>query len=158
MATVASLWIGDRLGPIEQASIRSFLKVGDTFILYAYNPIIGIPPGVEVKDAQEILPCTRIIRHKKTGSPAIHADLFRYALLEKTGITWVDLDVIALKPFRFEGDYVFGYENERSVANGVLRLPKNSKTLQELLSIKIDTKGYPPKSLDSVALDISSNI
>ena len=33
MATVASLWIGERLGMIEQASIRSFLKVGDRLVI-----------------------------------------------------------------------------------------------------------------------------
>ena len=145
VAIVASLWIGEGLSVVEQASIRSFQKVGDHFVLYAYGPVSGVPEGVEVRDAQEVFPCTNIVRHKKTGSPAIHADLFRYALLEKVGLIWVDLDVIALKSFEFSGDYVFAYESAASVANGILKLPPESETLKQLRAIKMDAKGYPPQ-------------
>ena len=129
---------------IEQASICSFLKVGDQFILYTYNPIAGVPAGVELRDAQEIYPCHSIIRHKKSGSPALHADLFRYALLSKTDYIWVDLDVIALRSFEFPSQWVFGLETEREVNNAVLKLPKNSKALHELLKINERTIGLPP--------------
>ncbi|MFZ1418154.1 MAG: hypothetical protein WAS93_07430 [Burkholderiaceae bacterium] len=144
MATVASLWIGDRLGMIEQASIRSFLKVGDHFILYAYNPIAGVPDGVEMRDAQEIYPCHNIIRHRKSGSPALHSDLFRYALLAKTDCIWVDLDMIALRSFDFPSEWVFGIETEGEVNGAVLNMPKNSKALQELLKFNERMVGFPP--------------
>lgn len=144
MATVASLWIGERLGMIEQASIRSFLKVGDRFVLYVYNPVAGVPDGVEVRDAQEVYPCHTIIRHKKTGSPALHSDLFRYALLAKTDYIWVDLDMIALRSFDFPSPWVFGLETEGEVNGAVLNMPKESKALQELLKFNERTVGLPP--------------
>lgn len=144
IATVASLWIGERLGMIEKASIRSFLKVGDHFILYAYNPIANVPDGVEVRDAQEVYPCRSIIRHKKSGSPALHSDLFRYALQAKTDYIWVDLDIIALRSFDFPRPWVFGLETETEANNAVLKLPKDSQTLQELLKINERTIGLPP--------------
>lgn len=144
MATVASLWIGERLGMIEKASIRSFLKVGDHFILYAYNPIANVPDGVEVRDAQEVYPCRSIIRHKKSGSPALHSDLFRYALLAKTDYIWVDLDIIALRSFDFPSEWVFGIETQGEVNGAVLNMPKDSKALQELLKFNENMIGFPP--------------
>lgn len=144
MATVASLWIGNTLGAIEVASIRSFLTQGDDFILYTYDQVQNIPDGTEVKDAREIFPTETIIRHKKNGSPAIHADLFRYKMLAQTDYIWVDLDVIALKPFNFDSDWVFGLETEREANNAILRLPRDSQTLRDLLSLATISRGLPP--------------
>ena len=144
MATVASLWIGNTLGPIEMASIRSFLGQGDDFILYTYGPVQNIPEGTQTRDAREIFPTETIIRHKKTGSPAIHADLFRYKLLAQTSYIWVDLDVIALKPFKFDSDWIFGLETEQEANNAVLKLPRNSQTLNDLLSLTTISRGTPP--------------
>lgn len=147
MTQVASLWIGDSLGLIEQASIKSFLHHGYDYTLYVYEKVKNIPDGVIVEDARSIFETDKIIRHKKTGSPAIHADLFRYLLLAKTNNTWVDLDVVAVRKFRLNSEWIFGLEidtEEYKEANiAVLRLPKSSKTLQSLLTINIDTKAIP---------------
>lgn len=144
MADLASFWVGDRLGPIEIASLRSFLRHGDRMTVYSPTPLEQLPDGVLWRDAGEIMSCDRIIRHRKTGSPALHSDLFRYQLMAKTGQIWVDLDVIALRPFDFGSDWVFGYETPDLVAMGILRLPRTSRTLQGLLSLKPDTVGFPP--------------
>jgi hypothetical protein len=108
------------------------------------DDVQGIPPGVIVKDARDILPTNHVIRHSKTGSPALHSDLFRYALLGKTQKTWVDLDIIARSPLIFPTDYIFGYESANEVNGAVLRLPENSPALKELLQYKITSHGYPP--------------
>ena len=140
---LATLWIGDSLGDIERASARSFLKQGNELTLYSYSPIGNVPKGVICKDANEILRSDVIIRHKKTGSPAIHADFFRYALMQKTDFVWVDLDIIAVKPFDFDDFWIFGYESSGVVNNAVLRLPKDSKTLYELSKYGLNYKGIP---------------
>ncbi len=144
MKTVASLWIGDRLGVIERTSINSFLKQGHHFILYAYNNLKNIPDGIELRNAQDIFPCEHIIQHKKTGSVALHSDLFRYALMKQKEIIWVDLDIIALKHFNFDTDWIIGFEKDNSVGNAVLRLPEYSKALQEIQKITPTTKWLPP--------------
>ena len=144
MNSVASLWIGNSLGLIERASIQSFLKSGHRFVLYGYNPIDGVPDGVEFRSAQEVLPTSNIIRHKKSGSPALHSDLFRYALLAKTDHIWVDLDVIALRHFDFSSDWVFGLETPGEINGAVLKLPKDSLVLQDLLAFDEHTIGLPP--------------
>lgn len=145
ISTIASLWIGDELGDIELASIRSFQKHGHKFFLYAYGPIIGVPKSVEILDANTIFQSSKVIRHLKNGSPAIHSDLFRYALMMKTNHIWVDLDIIALRQFSFPSEYVFGYENGDTVSNAVLRLPRSSTSLELLLALEEGTTGIPPQ-------------
>lgn len=141
---VASLWIGRKLGPIELASIRSFQQQGHIFTLFGYDPIENCPSDVRFRDAREILDIGRIVLHRKTQSPALHSDLFRYAMVAKTGFVWVDLDIVALRPFDFPDDYVLGYEGTDSVGSAVLQLPKSSPALSALSGFSPDTRGLPP--------------
>lgn len=146
MKNIASLWIGNTLGVIERSSIKSFLRQGHNFTLYTYSTVEGIPDGVEIRDASEVYPCETIVHHKKTGSPALHSDLFRYALMEKSNTVWVDLDIVALKKFDFSTDWVIGFESEAHsfVGSAVLQLPESSKTLQAAKKIDEKTRGLPP--------------
>lgn len=141
---LASFWVGNKLSPLEQASAISFLSQGHRLFLYVMDDVMGVPEGVIIKDAREILPTNSIVRHTKTGSPALHSDLFRYALIGSTNQTWVDLDIIARRPFIFPSEYIFGYESELEVNGAILRLPIASLALTELLRYKIDSHGYPP--------------
>lgn len=143
MADLASFWVGSDLGAIELASIRSFLRHGDSFTVYAPHPISNLPDGAIWRDANEIMPSTTILRHRKTQSAALHADLFRYALLTKTDSIWVDLDVIALRSFDGAGDWLFGFEAPGAVNNAVLRLPRHSTTLHAMTALTPQSRGVP---------------
>lgn len=105
--TVQSLWIGDALSPIEQLCAQSFLHHGHEFHLYAYDALDGVPAGVVVKDANDIIPQREVFMHR-IGSYAIFSDWFRWALLYQLGGWWVDMDVICLRPFLFDDEFVFG--------------------------------------------------
>lgn len=142
--SVASLWIGDRLSDIELASIKSFLRFGHPYTLYSYEPLINLPEGVIAADANDILPAADILRYAGHGSPAIHANIFRYAMLAATDHIWVDLDIIALKEFKFDSPWVMGFEDGQQINNAVLRLPKESAVLRELLKFRLDSRGLPP--------------
>lgn len=144
MSNVASLWIGKELGLLEQICINSFLRNGDVFTLFVYDDVNNIPPGVIVKDAREVLAVKKIVRHIPTGSPALHSDLFRYALMKKTNLIWVDLDLLALRKFDFNSDYVYGYESQSFINGAVLRIPHESPALKILTSFNEDTVGIPP--------------
>lgn len=144
MATVASLWIGDSLGDIERASAMSFLKHGDRFILYVYSPVSNIPDGIEVRSASEIMPTHKIFRYKKTGSPALHADIFRIFLMQRTDYMWVDLDVVSLKSFDGLGGWIFGKETDCFVNNAVLKIPREATALDIISKYSIDFSGIPP--------------
>lgn len=146
MHELASLWIGDRLSPIELASLHSFVAQGHRMSVYSYAPIANLPECIEALDANEILPSTSILyyRDRKKPSPALHANLFRYAMIARTPKVWVDLDIIALRPLALTSDYVFGFETNQSVNNAVLRLPAQSPTLRDLLTFTADTRGIAP--------------
>lgn len=136
---LASLWIGNSLSGIEQLSAQSFLDHDNALTLYSYEEVSNVPAGVEIRDAREIFDAGRILRHEGKGSPAIHADLFRYQMLAKTDQIWVDLDMVALRPFAFSSPHVYGWENADQVNNAVLGLPAQSQTLRRLLKMTPET-------------------
>lgn len=94
---IQMLWIGDALSPIEQLSMKSFLYHGHTVVLYAYDDIQGIPKDVIVRDADTIVPRSKIFKHM--NSYAAFADLFRWKLMVEKGGYYCDTDVICLQPF-----------------------------------------------------------
>lgn len=143
---VATLWIGDELGPLELASLHSLVTTGHRVTLYSYTPIPNMPAAIVGRDANEVLPATRMLVYKgKRPSPALHSNLFRYALIARTDNIWVDLDVIALKPLRFPDERVYGLEKPGSVNCAVLRLPAKSPVLADLLAFREDSWGVPPQ-------------
>lgn len=106
--TAQFLWIGGSLSPLEQLSLRSFLDHGYTVHLYTYGEVIGVPPGVSLKDGRDILPSARIFAYEAEGfgkgSYAGFADLFRYHLLYKKGGWWFDMDCISIRPLPAPAD------------------------------------------------------
>jgi hypothetical protein len=132
---IHSLWIGPRLTWIELLSLRSWLEHGHRVTLWCYDPIEGIPNGVCTADAAEILPKTAIIRHSKTGSVALFANRFRYHLLRRGPTTWLDADVVLLRPLSQASPHLFGWETPTSINNAVMRLPPESPVLDDLIQL-----------------------
>src|SRR5271166_6167474 len=132
-----SLWTGGELGPIERLSVISALSVGHPLTIYSYAPekLGAVPSGAEIRDAGEVSPYESLAHYLEGGWGALASDFFRYALLAKGLGTWVDLDLLFLKPIDFEDEYVFGWENKKSINGAVLRLPRDSDMLRELCSI-----------------------
>lgn len=85
-----------------------------------------------------------MLRHARTGSPAIHADLFRLNMLQKTGKVWVDADMYCYQPFDFTAPHVFGWEKPGLVCNAVLGLPKDSDALGNMLEFFKDKYAIAP--------------
>ncbi|MDJ1008306.1 MAG: hypothetical protein QNJ13_10830 [Paracoccaceae bacterium] len=141
---VASLWIGGRLSWFEQLCLVSFARAGHAVTLYSYEPIPNLPEGVRPGDAAEIYTGDPILRHARTGSPAIHADMWRLRLLAKTDKIWVDTDLICLKPFDFGTGHIFGWEKPGLVCNAVLGLPRNSPALSGLTGFFEDPHAIAP--------------
>jgi len=144
LPAIASLWIGGRLSWLEQLCLKSFADQGHHVTLYSYAPIDNIPDGVHAGDAEEIYPSEPMLRHARTGSPAIHADMWRLHLLKKTDNIWVDADMYCYRPFDFESPYVYGWEKPGLVCNAVLGLPKDSATLNGLLEFFKDEYAIAP--------------
>jgi hypothetical protein len=129
---VQGLWIGIELSVMEQLSISSFLSNGHVYHLYVYDRPRNIPAGTVVKDANEILPASRIFQYKHRGSYSGFSNFFRYKLLLERGGWWSDTDNICLKPFDFPEDYVFATEvcnGLEVVTSGIIKAPVGSKAM-----------------------------
>jgi hypothetical protein len=133
-----SLWIGDKLGYVERLTMVSALLVGHPFRLYSYNAEIlcGVPSGVEVRDANEVVEYSALARYFDGGHhAALGTDFFRYEMQAKGIGYWVDLDFYFLRPLDFREDYVLGWEHETSINGAILRLPSDSAMVRELCQI-----------------------
>jgi mannosyltransferase OCH1-like enzyme len=126
---IQGLWIGSELSIMEQLCISSFLQNGHQFHLYVYNEMRNIPPGTIIKDGNEILPAERIFMYRDWASYAGFANFFRYKLLLERGGWWVDMDLVCIKPFDFDDEYVFSSEiskGEEVVNCGAIKSPAGS--------------------------------
>jgi len=103
---IQSLWIGAPLSNLEKLCVQSFLDHGHEFHLYTYADIDGVPEGATIKDGNEILPHGELTGGV-TQEPGVLSDYFRYALLNKKGGWWVDMDTVCLRPFDFPNEIVF---------------------------------------------------
>ena len=131
---IQGLWIGEALSTMERLSIASFLAHGHEYHLYTYEDVKNVPAGTHIRDANEILPASAIFQYREQKSFSGFANYFRYKLLLERGGWWCDLDVVALRPFDFSAEYVFGEETTGSlqpaVNSGVIRAPQGASLLR----------------------------
>lgn len=146
LPTIGTLWVGAELSWLEQLCLKSFLDHGHEVVLFTYDDVARVPDGVKIEDANSIFPADKIIRHARTGSPAYHADVFRLHMLQKTDYIWADTDAFCVQPWDIRGKHFHGWISDKTpqVNNGVLRLPKTSKTLKEMLKFTSDEVPIPP--------------
>lgn len=157
---IQTLWVGDTFSQIERLSLSSFVKCGHTVHLYTYGPIKNVPAGVKILDANEILPQKSIVKyefgfkqqlkwylsmlknfrvfsqHRNVGIQ-FFANTFRYKMLYLKGGWWVDTDIVCLKKFNFDEEYVFAEEHNKvegiiTVNNGVIKVPPKSELMRRL--------------------------
>ncbi len=136
---VHSLWIGKELSNLELLTIQSFQTNGHEFWLWAYDTILTpLPPGLVVKDANEIIPKERVFAYKCAnqyghgkGSYAGFSDIFRYALLYKYGGWWTDMDVTCLMPLNYEQPYVFRKHHIFATVGNIMKSPPNSLLMKD---------------------------
>jgi hypothetical protein len=125
VTALQSFWFGEGLSPYERLAMKSFLDFGHSYTLYAYRKF-DVPKGVELRDAAEILPESRVFVYKREpgrGSVAAFSNLFRYRLLREAGGWWVDADVICLAEKIPEPDVFLGWEEDEKVGSAILRFP-----------------------------------
>jgi len=154
---VHALWIGEKLGPVAAACLRSFKRAGHAVVLHSYSDVADLPAGIQASDAALIVPRNRIIRHRKTGSFALFSDIFRYELLRRNeGSIYVDCDVYCVRPIPF-ADVIMGYERDGVINGAVLALPGNSGILADLLQAVNGRRFIPPWLSHSKATKLRLN-
>jgi hypothetical protein len=135
LAEIHSLWIGPRFGWVQQLSLRSWLAHGHRVTVWCYEAIEGVPNGVQLADAAAILPQQAIRRWRQVGSVAVFSDRFRYHLLRRLPATWLDTDMVLLRPLTDPSPYLFGWERSNSICTAVMRLPPDSPVLRDLIRL-----------------------
>ncbi|MGB0505428.1 MAG: glycosyltransferase family 2 protein [Pikeienuella sp.] len=141
---IGCLWVEGPLSFMEQLCLVSFRDAGHHCILYTYGDVTRIPDGIEQRDANEVLPQSGFLTHERTGSPALHSDLFRYKMLENADrMIWADTDAYCVKTFKTPNGHFYGWESKHHVNGGVLGLPPDSETLRELLEFTSDEFAIP---------------
>jgi hypothetical protein len=133
---VRTFWVGPPLSIYEILSLKSFLSVGARVILYSYEKGLVVPEGVELRDANEVLPVGILERYNagNTKAWARHSDLFRYVMLEKFGGWYADLDIVCLADALPRGEMYFGRANEARIFAGLLKFLKGAAVLKELVA------------------------
>jgi hypothetical protein len=127
---VQGFWHGP-LTTMERLSMRSFLANGHEFHLYSYYDLEGVPSGVIVEDAVEILPYSRLADFR---CPQQFSDLFRIALLHQRGGWYSDLDNVCLRPLDFAEPQVFYRDfDESTVSFALSKAPAGADFLQAAL-------------------------
>jgi len=98
--TANFFWVGNPLTIYEELSLKSFLLNNFIVRLWTYDKI-EVPLGVEIMDAEQILPKQDLYKYKQGGKEknlAAFSDIFRFKLLsEKNGEWWFDIDCVCLK-------------------------------------------------------------
>jgi len=142
---------------IERMCLASMVAAGHPVSLYSYDDIPDLPTGVALKDASEVLPRSRVIQHRKTGSWALFSDIFRYEGLRRGLGIWCDADVLLLRSLEGLGDHIVGWESKQYAGNAVLLLPPDSPFLaqmQRIVSARVPFVPYwsPRKVLQQALL------
>ena len=115
-----TLWVGKSLPPLQRLCLASAVGTGARVRLFTYEPVEGIPPGVEVVDGNEVLGLDKMVRHRKSQSVALFSDRFRYEVLAKGLGAWFDTDMLFLKAPHETGDYLVGWQEPELVSAGFI--------------------------------------
>jgi len=121
---VRSFWHG-QFSPYEALCLSSFVAAGLEVELFSEAPIAGLPDGVTRRNARDILDLEiAFYRHEFDGpSPALHANHFRYALLESLGGWWIDTDVLLVAASLPDVGIFLACQADHELNNSVMRFP-----------------------------------
>jgi hypothetical protein len=136
-----SFWHG-ALNPFAYACLASFPEAGASLRVFSYDPGLDLPPGVRLADARAICPDETLTRRFiANGKPSVatFADMFRYRMIQETGLCWVDTDMLCLNKPAFDKDgFIFCRQADAVgtslVNNAVLGLPRSHPALAELVA------------------------
>lgn len=133
--TVRTFWHGGPIGPYQLLCLRSFTDRGHRVEVFSYEPVPELPKWLVQRDAEDILPATRVVRFvPEERRVAIHADLFRHALLHRLGGWWIDPDVVLLRSeLPTEPVFVGGRTEFGVIPTAALKLPAGHPVLTDAL-------------------------
>jgi len=133
LRSVGLFWAGDPPGPYEQLSLSSFVRMGHEVVLYTYAEYSALPADIQRRDAREILPEEALFRNTRhSQSFAMFSDMFRYRMIQSTGLVWADTDMVALSALP-NRDPLFAWNGPDRLNNALLYASPSSPLIAELV-------------------------
>jgi len=132
---VRTLWAGGAMGPYQLLGLRSFAERGHRVEVFTFDRNLNEPSWIVWRDAAEIVPVERIVRElPESGQSAIHANLFRHALLHRHGGWWVDPDVVLLDAELPGAEMFVALSHDTPlVSTAAMKFPEGHASLAEVL-------------------------
>jgi hypothetical protein len=127
------------LREVDQICLASMVMTGQRVKLFAYAPIENVPAGVELHDANTILP-ERAFKRLDPGYPTFRSsrtivqfsDIFRIMLMKHQQGVWLDTDVFLLKQFHPDPEKPYlARENQYRVGVSALYFPHDHPIIGE---------------------------
>ena len=131
--TVRSFWHGAPLNPYLLLCLRSFARLGYRLEIFSYGRALRFPDWIVQREAAEVVPAEQVLVYQQgpgRGSPALHSNLFRLALLEQLGGWWIDTDIALLRP-PLPPDPIYFVAEEDHFGNSVMKFPRGHALLAE---------------------------
>ena len=151
----STFWSG-KISLREYVCINSFLDKSHKYNVYSYEKLEGLPKGVKLKDATEIVSKEEYLLYKEKlpNRWDLFSDKFRYILLYEKGGWWVDTDIICLKKeidVKSEDTFMCFYDNKQNINNACLKFPKGDPVMHYCVKYIKDweiTNNFEYKKLD----------
>ncbi|AMN45461.1 glycosyltransferase [Rhodoplanes sp. Z2-YC6860] len=141
---VRTFWAGGAMGPYQLLGLRSFADRGHRVEVFTFDKTLNKPSWITWRNAADITPAERVVRKlAEPAQSAIHASLFRHALLHRHGGWWIDPDVVLLGAELPESEmFIVRSDDERLLSTAAMKFPEGHAALAEVLfhSVSFDDK------------------
>ncbi len=136
---ICTFWYSGQLRLVDRLCLSSMVKTGQRVKLFSYDKKIdNLPAGVELHEAESILPRSAIYRldpdfsDNKPGYTIVQfSDFFRVMLMKYQQGVWLDTDVYLVKQFHPDADKVWlARENNTRVGVSALYFPPNNPIIK----------------------------
>jgi len=130
--TLNALWVGNALPPLQRLCLTSAAATGCHVRLFTYEPVDGVPPGIEVVDGNEVLGIDKMIRHSRSQSAALFSDRFRYEILARRLGAWIDTDLLFIKAPQARAHCLLGWEDDELVGTAFIWIKPGQPLIEDL--------------------------
>lgn len=136
---ICTFWYGKSLRLVDRLCLSSMVMTGQKVKLFTHGEVDNIPHGVEVHDAEPILPLS-VLYKLDPEFPSFNSaitivqfsDLFRVMLMKHRQGIWLDTDVYLAKPFEVDKNKVWlARENHSRLGVSAFYLPADNPIISE---------------------------
>ncbi|WP_102224397.1 hypothetical protein [Acidimangrovimonas sediminis] len=137
---LATFWRTGPLRNIETLCLASWVEAGAEVDLYSFGPVTGVPEGVRLLPASDVLSESYMellvpLRHpdREVWQPMVnYSDLFRMKLMEQGRGMWLDGDVLLFRPFEIDTSKpFFAWEDSHRIGSPVFYLPPDNPMIAD---------------------------